>query len=85
MPCRITHNIEQDCPAGSYCDADVTVPLKEVTAVCPKGRYCPLKTEVADKFACPKGTFNDLESQDELTDCKDCTAGTDQLTDIDSI
>ena len=85
----IANSSLQDCPAGSYCDeaeadseseteADSESevgPLHKITGTCPKGRYCPLNTERADQYKCPKGTFNDKTGQTNLTACIECTAG----------
>lgn len=40
---------------------------------CPAGFYCPEGTR--DPVPCPPGTFNPLEGQDELADCRECYAG----------
>lgn len=40
---------------------------------CPAGFYCPEGT--SDPVPCPPGTFNPLEGQDELADCRECYAG----------
>lgn len=40
---------------------------------CPPGFYCP--EEASDPVPCPSGTFNPLEGQDELADCRECYAG----------
>ena len=66
-----------DCPAGAYC------PNEKMTATlpCPKGYYCPANTyfTAATKYyeaiPCPMGTYNDLESKTQLSDCKPCPAG----------
>ena len=58
-----------DCVASAYCDESGMAKVKN----CPEGHYCPAKT-IKPK-ACPEGTFNDLKSQDHVSDCKNCTAG----------
>lgn len=40
---------------------------------CPAGFYCPEGT--SDPVPCPPGSFNPLEGQDELADCRECYAG----------
>ena len=45
------------------------------TDICPRGYYCPNGTKLATEFACPNGTYNDLEGISALTQCKNCTQG----------
>ena len=66
---------QQECPGGSYCDLTETNTLSEVSGSCPMGRYCPPGTKEKDQFKCPERTFLDIEGQDHLDDCKNCTAG----------
>uniref|UniRef100_A0A3Q3IVN5 Uncharacterized protein n=1 Tax=Monopterus albus TaxID=43700 RepID=A0A3Q3IVN5_MONAL len=40
---------------------------------CPPGFYCPEGS--SDPVPCPPGSFNPLEGQDELADCRECYAG----------
>ncbi|XP_059188146.1 proprotein convertase subtilisin/kexin type 5 [Centropristis striata] len=40
---------------------------------CPAGFYCP--EGIRDPVPCPPGSFNPLEGQDELADCRECYAG----------
>jgi len=43
--------------------------------ICPKGSYCPLLTESAEQYLCPKGTFSDVTGLHNATQCTPCTAG----------
>jgi hypothetical protein len=51
------------------------------TQPCPVGYYCPSNSYFTglsiyyEKILCPMGTYNDLQSKTQLSDCKPCTAG----------
>ena len=47
----------------------------EPTDICPRGYYCPNGTKLATEFACPNGTYNDLEGITAESQCKNCTTG----------
>lgn len=50
----------------------ITVGVKDCLK-CPPGFYCPEGT--SDPMPCRPGTFNTLEGQDALTDCRPCYPG----------
>ena len=43
--------------------------------ICPLGYYCPNGTQFAEQFACPNGTYSDLEGLYSEEQCKNCTQG----------
>ena len=45
------------------------------TDICPHGYYCPNGTKLATEFACPNGTYNDIEGIRSEDECKNCTQG----------
>ena len=61
------------CPAGSYCPP-IAQGISEVitTYPCPKGYYCPDGT--INKFSnpCAPGTYNEQESQTDISACVNC-------------
>ena len=40
---------------------------------CPRGYYCPRKTEYGEQYPCPLGKFNNLTQRRNPTDCIPCT------------
>lgn len=60
-----------NCPAGSYCDGTDT----STYIACIVGYYCPLNTRYSTEYPCPEGTYNDLTSKTQSSDCKACPAG----------
>ena len=64
------------CDAGYYCNSSAIMsnPTSDPTGdTCPKGHYCPAGS--AAPVPCPPGTFNDMFTQQELSNCQPCTAG----------
>lgn len=61
-----------DCPAGAYCPNT----MMTATQPCPVGYYCPSNTYFTglgiyyEAILCPLGTYNDLQSKTQLSDCK---------------
>ena len=66
-----------DCPAGAYCPNT----LMTATQPCPVGYYCPSNSYFTglgiyyEAILCPLGTYNDLQSKTQLSDCKAWPAG----------
>ena len=60
----------RNCPAGFYCISSTADPLP-----CPSGYYCLANTDVATKYPCPIGTFNNLTQADKATLCIGCLPG----------
>ena len=60
------------CQAGFYCPQNIT----DFTIYpCPFGHYCPTGTTFDNQYPCPQGTYNDLQQQQDLSDCKLCEPG----------
>mmetsp|Transcript_41902 Transcript_41902/g.48488 ORF Transcript_41902/g.48488 Transcript_41902/m.48488 type:complete len:112 (+) Transcript_41902:4601-4936(+) len=55
----------QPCPAGSYC---------------PSNTYFTTNSIYYEAILCPVGTYNDLQSKTQLSDCKPCPAGSYCMT-----
>lgn len=60
-----------DCPAGKYCDGVDT----SSAIPCIIGYYCPQNTRYSTEYPCPEGTYNDVTSVTQSSDCKPCPAG----------
>ncbi|XP_071505048.1 uncharacterized protein [Diadema antillarum] len=65
----------KDCPAGFFCDSTMEPVVLYNDSYCPKGFYCPLKTEYSSQFPCPQGTFNNLTHRTNEGDCQSCSGG----------
>ena len=66
----ISYFIIKSCLAGSYCISNTTIPTP-----CPAGSYCPILTERATQYQCPRGTFSNVTGLHNVTQCTPCTAG----------
>ena len=68
-------SICKDCPSGYYCDNVQDPVVLYNNSTCPECYYCPLNTERANQYPCPRGTFNNLTNRVEESDCQPCSGG----------
>lgn len=62
-----------DCLPGNYCPP-ATSQLLEIN-FCPRGHYCPSRTEYSTQHPCPAGKYYDLFGATSETDCIICPEG----------
>ncbi|KAI0228982.1 hypothetical protein LSAT2_020565, partial [Lamellibrachia satsuma] len=63
------------CPAGFFCDNTFAPVVLFNDSHCPEGYYCPLGTEYATQFRCPRGTFANYTGLQNVSDCQPCPGG----------
>ncbi|XP_072885876.1 uncharacterized protein [Hemitrygon akajei] len=64
------------CPTGTYCStSDLENRGIKIPQLCPSGHFCPVKTEFATQYKCPRGTFSNKEGQTSAAQCDPCPPG----------
>ena len=70
----------KSCPSGYYCDGTLLNATQcdhgvSHPIICPLGHYCPSKTNFAEEYPCPNGTYNDREGLQNMSECTPCSPG----------
>ncbi|EDV28435.1 uncharacterized protein TRIADDRAFT_51343 [Trichoplax adhaerens] len=65
----------KDCPAGYFCDSSGSAVVSFNNSACPSGYYCPSKTQTANQFPCPAGTYNNITGRSSQSGCASCPSG----------